>query len=172
MQSGIEPISSDQLRGSCRSLEKSNDIFMILTDIVWLVCFFLHEVELLLKLRRSLKIPWLLYRYYLHGNLFYFLSTWHPGYEIMSGSQPFIHMWPSNQRKGPSWSYNVVSSTPRHHRDLQLLPMQSVHIATNVVGSNPAHDEIYSILQHYVIKFVSYLGQVDGFLRVLQFLHQ
>ena len=51
--------------------------------------------------------------------------------------------------------------------DLQL-PMQSVPITTDVVISNPANDEVYSI-QHYVIKFVSDLRQVSGFLRVLQF---
>jgi hypothetical protein len=32
------------------------------------------------------------------------------------------------------------------------LPVQSVPIIFNVVGSNPAHGEVYSI-QHYVIKF-------------------
>ena len=46
--------------------------------------------------------------------------------------------------------------------DLQL-PVQSVHITTNVVSSNPADGEVYSI-QHYVIKFVSDLRQVCGFL--------
>jgi len=51
--------------------------------------------------------------------------------------------------------------------DLQL-PMQSVPITTNVVSSNPAHGEVYSI-QHYVIKFVSDFRQVGGFLWVLQF---
>ena len=39
-------------------------------------------------------------------------------------------------------------------------------ITTNVVSSNPAHGEMYS-LQRYVIKFVSDLRQVGGFLRVL-----
>jgi hypothetical protein len=43
-----------------------------------------------------------------------------------------------------------------------------MHITTNVVSSNPVHGEVYSI-QHYVIKFVSDLRQVGGFLRVLQF---
>ena len=38
-------------------------------------------------------------------------------------------------------------------------------ITTNVVSTNPAHGEVYSI-QHYVIKFVSDLRQVSGFLRV------
>ena len=52
-------------------------------------------------------------------------------------------------------------------RYLQL-PVQSVPIATKVVSSNPVHGELYSI-QHYVIKFVSDLRQVDGFLQVLQF---
>ena len=47
--------------------------------------------------------------------------------------------------------------------DLQL-PMQSLPITTNVVRSNPAHGEMYYI-QHYVIKFVSDLQQVGGFLR-------
>ena len=51
------------------------------------------------------------------------------------------------------------------YMDLQL-PMQSVPITTNVLNSNSAHDEVYSI-QHYVIKFVSDLRQVGGFLRVL-----
>jgi hypothetical protein len=51
--------------------------------------------------------------------------------------------------------------------DLQL-PMQSVSITTNVVSSNLAHGEVYPI-QHCVIKFVSDLRQVGGFLRVLRF---
>ena len=37
-----------------------------------------------------------------------------------------------------------------------------------VVSSNPAHGEVYS-RQHYIIKFVSDLQQVGGFLRVLRF---
>ena len=48
------------------------------------------------------------------------------------------------------------------------LHMQSVPITTNVVSSNSVHGEVYSI-QHYVMKFVSDLRQVDGFLRVLWF---
>ena len=39
--------------------------------------------------------------------------------------------------------------------DLQL-PVQSVPFTTKVVKSNPVQGEVYSI-QHYVIKFVSYL---------------
>ena len=49
--------------------------------------------------------------------------------------------------------------------DLQL-PMQSVPITSNNVSSNPTHGVVYSI-QHYVIKFVSDLLQVGGFLWVL-----
>ena len=43
-----------------------------------------------------------------------------------------------------------------------------MHITTNVVSSNPAQGDVYSI-QHYVIKFVSDLRQVSGFLRLLRF---
>jgi hypothetical protein len=49
--------------------------------------------------------------------------------------------------------------------DLQL-PVQSVPITTKGVSSNSVHGEVYSI-QYYVIKFVSDLRQVGGFLRVL-----
>ena len=41
-------------------------------------------------------------------------------------------------------------------------------ITFNVVSSNPIHGEVHSI-QHYVIKFVSDLRRVGGFLRVLWF---
>jgi hypothetical protein len=51
--------------------------------------------------------------------------------------------------------------------DLQL-SMQSVSISTNVVRSSLAHGEVY-LIQHYVIKFVSDLRQVSGFLLVLRF---
>jgi hypothetical protein len=51
--------------------------------------------------------------------------------------------------------------------DLQL-PVQSVPITTNIVSLNPVHGKVYSI-QHYVIKFVSDLRQVGGFLWVLRF---
>ena len=46
------------------------------------------------------------------------------------------------------------------------LPVQSVPTTTKALSSNPAHGEVYSI-QHYVIKFISKLPQVGGFLRVL-----
>ena len=48
------------------------------------------------------------------------------------------------------------------------LPIQSVPITTKFVSCNTAHGEVYSI-QHYVIKFVSDLRQVGGFLWVHRF---
>ena len=51
--------------------------------------------------------------------------------------------------------------------DLQL-PVQSMPITTIVLSSNPAQARVYSI-HHYVIKFVSDLLQVGGFLCVLRF---
>jgi hypothetical protein len=45
-----------------------------------------------------------------------------------------------------------------------------VPIATNVMSSNPAHGEVYSIQRYiYGKKFVSDLLQIDGFLLVLRF---
>ena len=41
-------------------------------------------------------------------------------------------------------------------------------VTSKVVRSNPVHDEVY-LIQHYVIKFVSDLREVGGFLLVLQF---
>ena len=38
-----------------------------------------------------------------------------------------------------------------------------LQLPVKVVGSNPVHDQMYSI-KHYVIKFVSDLRQVGGFL--------
>ena len=50
------------------------------------------------------------------------------------------------------------------------LPMQLVPITTNVVCSNPTHGEVYSIYNiNYVIKFVSDLRKVGGFLPVSRF---
>ena len=49
--------------------------------------------------------------------------------------------------------------------------VESVPSTTKVLNSNPAHGEVY-LIQHYVIKFVSYLRQVGGWLRVLLFLLQ
>ena len=46
--------------------------------------------------------------------------------------------------------------------------MQLVPITTNVMNSNPAHGEMYS-MQHYVIKFVSDFWQVGDFLQILRF---
>jgi hypothetical protein len=48
--------------------------------------------------------------------------------------------------------------------DLQL-PLKSLPITTKIVSLNPIHGEVYSI-KHYVIKFVSDLPQVCGFLWV------
>jgi hypothetical protein len=52
--------------------------------------------------------------------------------------------------------------------NIRHLGLVSVPITTNFVNSNPVHGKVYSI-QHDVIKFVSDLWQVSGFLRELQF---
>ena len=62
---------------------------------------------------------------------------------------------------------NRVSLQERRGDDC-MVAMQSVCIATDVVSSNSAHGEVYSI-QHYVIKFASDLRQVNSLLQVLRF---
>jgi hypothetical protein len=61
--------------------------------------------------------------------------------------------------------------TDRARRDRMVVgftTVLSVPITTQVVNSNPVYGEMYSI-QHYVIKLVSDLQQVGGFLLVLKF---
>jgi hypothetical protein len=56
-----------------------------------------------------------------------------------------------------------------HVRDCMVVGFTTTcAITTKVVSSNPIHDEVHPI-QHYVIKFVSDLWQVCGFIRELQF---
>ena len=76
--------------------------------------------------------------------------------------------------QGSWYSPNTLSTMVHGHASLTLNPtectnisLKSVPITTNVVSSNPVQCEVYSI-QHYVIRFVSDLGQVGGFLRVLR----
>jgi hypothetical protein len=45
--------------------------------------------------------------------------------------------------------------------------MPSVYITTKVVSSIPVHGEVYWI-QHYLLKFISDLGQVGGTFQIIQ----
>jgi hypothetical protein len=66
-------------------------------------------------------------------------------------------------------SHSTILQLYRGGQFLDLrLPMHSVYITTKVVSSNPIHGEVYS-MQHYEIKFVSDLQQVNSFLLVLRF---
>jgi hypothetical protein len=64
--------------------------------------------------------------------------------------------WINPPYKGPSWSLSCSSWIYNY---LCLSP---------IVSSNPVHSEVDSI-QHYVLKFVSDLRQVGGFLWALRF---
>jgi len=69
-----------------------------------------------------------------------------------------------------SWKIILKTYRGRRGRDRTVVGFITTYAfsTTNVVTSNPAHGVVYSI-QHYVIKLVSDLRQVGGFLRVLQF---
>ena len=61
--------------------------------------------------------------------------------------------------------YNVACAYILLGRDCIVVGFITTYaITTNDVSSNHAHGEVY-LIQHYVIKFVSDLRQVDGFLR-------
>jgi hypothetical protein len=60
----------------------------------------------------------------------------------------------------------INNKEDHHGRDRMVVGFTTI-CATKVVSSNLTHGEVCSI-QHYVIKFVSDLWQVDGFLRVRQ----
>ena len=56
------------------------------------------------------------------------------------------------------------------NQSLQKISILICRVVTGDVYYDPAHDEVFSI-QHYVMKYISDLWQVGGFLRVLRFLH-
>ena len=58
--------------------------------------------------------------------------------------------------------------TRKSFHQISLIVYEDTRFSSKSVNSNPDHGEVYSI-QHYVIKFVSDLRQVGGFLRVIQF---
>ena len=63
---------------------------------------------------------------------------------------------------------NTQDEDKQNKNTTQYVLDTTVPITNRVVSSNPIHGEVYSI-QHYVIKFVSDLRQVGGFLRVFRF---
>ena len=75
-----------------------------------------------------------------------------------------LHLW--NQA-----SPTVMYRGPSRCRDRIVVGftiVESVPSITKVLNSNPTHGDVY-LIQHYVIKYVSDLRQVGGFLRVLWF---
>jgi hypothetical protein len=56
----------------------------------------------------------------------------------------------------------------RRGRNRMVVGFSTTCTSSEVVSSNPVHGNVYS-MQHHVIKFVSDLRQVDGFLQVLGF---
>jgi hypothetical protein len=68
-----------------------------------------------------------------------------------------------------------ITYHPQYDQTLELTTLVLIDTSNlcnqylSVVSSNPVHDEVCST-QHYVIKFVSNLRQIGGFLLVLRFL--
>ena len=58
----------------------------------------------------------------------------------------------------------TITDRGRHGRDCMVVGFSTTYAVSTFVSSNPTR-----AIQHYVIKFVSDLLQVSGFLRVLRF---
>ena len=80
-------------------------------------------------------------------------------YMCISYIPPYENHIPAFEKQSWSWLYGSWIYNYLCHQCLS---------PPNVVNSNPAHGEVY-LMQHYVIKFVSDLGQDGGFLCVLWF---
>ena len=70
----------------------------------------------------------------------------------------------TNNHLSPKESLKSDGQQFHQYQQYKQSPLTSNHI----VSLNPAYGEVYS-MQHYAIKFVSYLRQVSGFLWVLWF---
>ena len=93
----------------------------------------------------------------------YLMCAFFPLFQIFNIITDVFFCLTRFKKDGPSWTVVMI----KWQLDLKL-PMQSVPITTNVVGSHPAHGAVYMI-QQYVIVFSSDLRQVGGFLRVFRF---
>jgi hypothetical protein len=84
------------------------------------------------------------------------------------GFEPTIYRTePSTLATAPLMSFSGPSGWSYSSWIYNYLTVQSVPITTKFVSANPVHG-VYSI-KHYVIKFVSGLRQIGGFLLVLRF---
>ena len=90
----------------------------------------------------------------------YLMCAFFPLFQIFNIITDLFFCLTRFKKNGPSWTVVMI----KWQLDLKL-PMQSVPITTNVVGSHPAHGKVYSI-QLYMIHVFSDLRQDDGFLRV------
>ena len=71
-----------------------------------------------------------------------------------------LHLW---NQTSPTVMYRGLSKC-RDRIVVGFTNVQSVPSITKVLNSNPAHGDVY-LIQHYVIKYVSDLRQVGGWLR-------
>jgi hypothetical protein len=67
-----------------------------------------------------------------------------------------------NNLHGTPFTYTYM------YLDKMYIVVHAHPLCFQIMSSNPVHNEVYSI-QYCVIKFVSELRQVGGFLRVLRF---
>jgi hypothetical protein len=84
-------------------------------------------------------------------------------------SPKHLIMYGKGKMSSDGWWYIIRGRRSRDRMVVGFTTTCTMSTTTKVVScSNTAHGEVYSI-QHYVIRLVSNLRQVGGFLRVLRF---
>ena len=102
-----------------------------------------------------------------HAVLFQWANTIYANPTNLHGSLPiFLSLLPPTDFRCFPAHLCYIFNVPRGRRDHMVVGVTTT--CAIVVSLNHAHGEVYSI-QHYVIKFVSHLWQLGGFLRVLWF---
>jgi hypothetical protein len=141
-----------------------HDVVTYLLSVIFIICCF--EFHALITGARGTELPppffnfLLTYLLWIKFLYFFIISSLFPYFNFSVSI--FIQSRESNSLRripihihwmGASWSYGSSIYNCLCNQCLST---------TNVVSSNPAHSELFSI-QHYVIKFVSDLRQVGGY---------
>ena len=102
-----------------------------------------------------------------------FGDIWRKGviHLVISGEREWYIWWhleKGSDTFGDIWRKGVIHLVTSGEREWYICALYCgwvcISLSTKSVSSNPVHSEVYSI-QHYVIKLVSDLWQIGGFLR-------
>jgi hypothetical protein len=134
----------------------------------WSIYWFELSTPMFYHRMNFIRIYWRLFLYQDEKDIYEYV---YPNERQITMASSLVKFWSQTRSHSPLLNTSITPSLgldPPYRRtgiseikiiklDLQLL-MQSVHITIDVVSSN--------LLEHYLIKFVSGLRQVGGFLKI------